>query len=199
MQKRGFGFMRKDFFSWWKNYHRSNYPDAVGFQRPTREHTKHSWRLVRIIQILTFVKFIIFREKSIIHWLFAESNPTGPTSQWYSRFCRYFIHLDIIFTDFSYFFLDSRYFIDSQHSLFPFDNYELEHTRWEDDIIWDSANMPSIPSIFDINLVLKFNFVKNREFWRSIMRTIHAHSECQTTERPRWRTWYSNHKRLLGR
>uniref|UniRef100_A0A914H2H9 Bromo domain-containing protein n=1 Tax=Globodera rostochiensis TaxID=31243 RepID=A0A914H2H9_GLORO len=40
---------------------------------------------------------------------------------------------------------DSRYLVDSQHSLFPFDNYELENTRWEDDIIWDSANMPTIP------------------------------------------------------
>jgi len=38
--------------------------------------------------------------------------------------------------------------IDShQHSIFPFDNYELECTNWEDDIIWDSANMPSIPSL----------------------------------------------------
>ncbi|KAL3087271.1 hypothetical protein niasHT_020534 [Heterodera trifolii] len=40
---------------------------------------------------------------------------------------------------------DSRLPIDPQHSLFPFENYELENTQWEDDIIWDSANMPAIP------------------------------------------------------
>jgi hypothetical protein len=39
-----------------------------------------------------------------------------------------------------------RLFIDSQHSIFPFENYELENTNWEEDIIWDSNNMTKIPS-----------------------------------------------------
>lgn len=34
---------------------------------------------------------------------------------------------------------------DPSHSIFPMDNYELEHYHWEDDIIWDPANMPKIP------------------------------------------------------
>ena len=42
---------------------------------------------------------------------------------------------------------DARLLIDSQHSIFPFENYELCNSNWEDDIIWDSSNMPSIPSI----------------------------------------------------
>ena len=41
---------------------------------------------------------------------------------------------------------DTRLLIDSQHSIFPFENYELANTNWEDDIIWDSSNMPKIPS-----------------------------------------------------
>uniref|UniRef100_A0A915DXT9 Uncharacterized protein n=1 Tax=Ditylenchus dipsaci TaxID=166011 RepID=A0A915DXT9_9BILA len=39
----------------------------------------------------------------------------------------------------------SKVTIDANHSLFPMDNYEFETTRWEDNIIWDSENMPSIP------------------------------------------------------
>lgn len=35
--------------------------------------------------------------------------------------------------------------VDSHNSLFPYDNYELEHTRWEDNIIWDATAMPAIP------------------------------------------------------
>uniref|UniRef100_A0A1I8BD87 Bromo domain-containing protein n=1 Tax=Meloidogyne hapla TaxID=6305 RepID=A0A1I8BD87_MELHA len=40
---------------------------------------------------------------------------------------------------------DTRLLIDSQHSIFPFENYELCNSNWEDDIIWDSSNMPKIP------------------------------------------------------
>uniref|UniRef100_A0A915MZI7 Transcription initiation factor TFIID subunit 1 histone acetyltransferase domain-containing protein n=1 Tax=Meloidogyne javanica TaxID=6303 RepID=A0A915MZI7_MELJA len=32
-----------------------------------------------------------------------------------------------------------------RHSIFPFENYELCNSNWEDDIIWDSSNMPKIP------------------------------------------------------
>jgi len=35
---------------------------------------------------------------------------------------------------------------DVRHSIFPFENYELCNSNWEDDIIWDSSNMPKIPS-----------------------------------------------------
>jgi hypothetical protein len=42
---------------------------------------------------------------------------------------------------------ETKYTVDEHHSLFPFDNYELEHTRWEDNIIWDADNMPTIPKI----------------------------------------------------
>jgi hypothetical protein len=31
------------------------------------------------------------------------------------------------------------------HSIFPKDNYELEHYRWEDDVIYDPDNMPKNP------------------------------------------------------
>lgn len=34
------------------------------------------------------------------------------------------------------------------HSIFPADVYELENTKWEDDIILDSENMTTIPSNF---------------------------------------------------
>jgi len=36
--------------------------------------------------------------------------------------------------------------IDVNHSMFPMDNYDLENYRWEDDIIIDPTQMPSIPS-----------------------------------------------------
>jgi hypothetical protein len=35
---------------------------------------------------------------------------------------------------------------DPTHSIFPADNYELENTRWEEDIIFDAENMSMIPS-----------------------------------------------------
>ncbi|KAF7637197.1 Bromo domain-containing protein [Meloidogyne graminicola] len=40
---------------------------------------------------------------------------------------------------------ETRLIIDSQRSIFPFENYELSNLNWEDDIIWDSSNMPKIP------------------------------------------------------
>lgn len=53
----------------------------------------------------------------------------------------------------SVFFKESKkVVIDATHSMFPLDNYELEWTRWEDDIIWDSENMPFIPSLFFLSL-----------------------------------------------
>jgi hypothetical protein len=36
--------------------------------------------------------------------------------------------------------------IDANHSMFPMDNFDLENYRWEDDIIIDPTQMPSIPS-----------------------------------------------------
>ncbi|KAI1718220.1 bromodomain-containing protein [Ditylenchus destructor] len=35
--------------------------------------------------------------------------------------------------------------LESNHSLFPVDSYEFETTQWEDNIIWDADDMPSIP------------------------------------------------------
>jgi len=45
----------------------------------------------------------------------------------------------------SYSFLPDIFGPTSSHSIFPADNYELEHTRWEDDVILDPDNMSAIP------------------------------------------------------
>lgn len=39
----------------------------------------------------------------------------------------------------------SKVAIDTSHAVFPMDNFDLEVSKWEDDIIWDSENMPAAP------------------------------------------------------
>nr|CAD2167564.1 unnamed protein product [Meloidogyne enterolobii] len=64
-----------------------------------------------------------WKNKSFIEYL---ENPTKATSQLQSR-------------------TFSNLTTDVRHSIFPFENYELCNSNWEDDIIWDSSNMPKIP------------------------------------------------------
>jgi hypothetical protein len=51
---------------------------------------------------------------------------------------------------------------DQTHSIFPSDNYELENVRWEDDIILDPDNMPSIPSTRNFIYRFKSIFLEPR-------------------------------------
>uniref|UniRef100_A0A914YEX7 Bromo domain-containing protein n=1 Tax=Panagrolaimus superbus TaxID=310955 RepID=A0A914YEX7_9BILA len=47
----------------------------------------------------------------------------------------------------------SSYPVDPHHSMFPVDNYDLEHTNWEEDIIWDLTELkkPLEPKILTLD------------------------------------------------
>ena len=60
---------------------------------------------------------------------------------------------------------------DLHHSMFPPENYDLLHTNWEDDIIWDTAELTQAPE----PKILTMDYEDDPQLWR-------IYNENQMTE-----------------